>query len=214
MSIIDDYDLFIFDWDGTLSTSTILVKVSRLVKRRYNPDYIRRHKSKYIASNTNLMRREFLNKIYANLYDVYSKLAMPHLKKDVVSLLELLQRRRKKIAIFSDSEEYRLLNEVKKLGILGKVDFVLSANAIGSYKPDPIGLITIQKQYKTPKSRTIYIGDMASDIITAKFAGIASCGVADGFDPYGLLKEAGADHTFRSLSELFSELAKSRKRKT
>jgi phosphoglycolate phosphatase-like HAD superfamily hydrolase len=52
------------------------------------------------------------------------------------------------------------------------------------------------------KSKSIYIGDMASDIITAQLADIASCGVAGGVGTYVNLKEAGPNYLFESVEEI------------
>ncbi|MCL5419321.1 MAG: HAD family hydrolase [Candidatus Marsarchaeota archaeon] len=200
---LGDYRLFIFDWDGTLSTSTLLVRISRLFKRRYNVKYIRRHAGDYRKAGARKVHvREEVNRAYARLYDLYFHFARPRLQPGAIEVLTELKRRKKTIAIFSDSNNYRLMKEIKELGVAEYVDFVLGADTIKRFKPNPQGLLVLVQRYGIKKGRTIYIGDMASDILTARFAGIKIACVGNGVDPYSLLKEVGPDYLYRNLVQL------------
>ncbi len=209
MSLLGKYDLFIFDWDGTLSTSTLLVRLSRFLRPGYNIDYAVSHISKYTPGSLNmkyLMHEEKGSAAYARFYDFYSILFSPKLKADTLEMLKKLKRSGKKIAIFSDSNNYRLMSEMKKLGTISYMDTVIAANSIHRYKPDPTGILMIIKKHRIKKSRCIYIGDMASDILTARLAGISSCCVADGFGRYEELKRGRPSYLFSSLSSLSNAL--------
>lgn len=202
-----DHDLFIFDWDGTLSTSTLLVRATRLFKLRYNPDYIKRNSERFGAHMAAKMKREENpSTLYRLMNRAYAMFANPKLKPGVVELVERLRRRHKKVAIFSDSNRYRLFIETRKLGMLDRVDFVLSSDAVRSYKPNPAGINGIIDRFRIRKSRCVYIGDMAVDIFTARFAGIDSCSVADGLDPYIMLKSNKPDYLFRNIKAMLDGL--------
>jgi HAD superfamily hydrolase (TIGR01549 family) len=197
-----DYKLFIFDWDGTLSTSTSLVKLSRLFKRRYDIKYIREHADDYKADKVkNLKVKEEVNRIYARVYDIYSHFTRPRLQPGAIELLMDLKSRGKKVAIFSDSTQYRLIKETRMLGVIKYADFILSADSITKYKPNPHGLLVIVQKFGEKKDGSVYVGDMASDILTARFAKIDMCSVGNGVDPYMLLKKIGPDYLFRNLDE-------------
>lgn len=205
---IRDYNLFIFDWDGTLSTSTAIVRISNLLKGRYRHASMMKHREEYMRrAAKNIKITEERDRIFAFLYDIYSAMVMPKLKDGALDLLKALRKKGKKIAIFSDSESYRLMVEIRRLKVLEHVDFVLSASSIGYYKPDPTGIMLIADKYKMSKRRTVYVGDMPSDIMTAKFAGIPSCGLADGLAPYNMLKEAEPDHIFRNTQAMLKEIS-------
>lgn len=202
-----DHELFIFDWDGTLSTSTLIVRISNLLKLRYRKWHMMKHREEYLKSAERKIKvKERTNRLYANVYNLYSAIVMPRLKEGSIELLKALKKRKKKIAVFSDSEEYRLMVEARTLGVLEYVDFVLSASAISAYKPNPTGLLLITDKYKVGKKKTIYIGDMPSDIMTAKFAGISSCGVGDGLSPLNLLKEVKPDYLFKDIGTMLKEI--------
>ncbi len=204
---ISDYKLFIFDWDGTLSTSTLLVKLSRFLQRRYSVDYIKAHFRDYEKKGIKgIQVREEVNRTYAQLYELYSYFSKPRLQPGVVELLRELKERRKKVAIFSDSARYRLVREIRMLGLTSYVDFILSAESIGRYKPNPQGLLVIAQHFEIKKSDSLYVGDMASDILTARFARIDICSMGNGIDPYKLLKELKPDYLFRNLVEMKERL--------
>ncbi len=207
MALSKDYDLFIFDWDGTLSTSTILVRLSSFLKKRYNRGYVMQHKEYYSSGyKTTMSRDEAMLKHYAILYDLYSLFSRPRLKGGSIEVLKALKKKHKKVAVFSDSKRYRLLKEMKNLGIIDYVDFALSAASIGAYKPNPSGLLLIMERMRTGKGKSIYIGDMATDVFTAKFAGISSCAVTDGLNPYDVVKEAKPDYIFGSIGAMADKI--------
>ncbi|MDE1823222.1 MAG: HAD-IA family hydrolase [Candidatus Micrarchaeota archaeon] len=200
---LEKYDLFIFDWDGTLSTSSALVRVTRFLKRRYNVDYIRKHKDLYsISSMKDVKRKEGRAKLYSFIYDIYSRFSSAELKPGAMELLKALKKHRKKVAVFSDSNRHRLYIETRKTNAVKYIDFVLSADSIKSFKPDPAGIYTVIDNFDVSKKRCLYVGDMAVDIFTAKFAGIDSCAVCDGLDPKGLLEKVGPDYSVDSLGDL------------
>lgn len=201
--LIDRYKLFIFDWDGTLSTSTSLVKITRILKRRYDVARIMGSRDQYrIETVPQFNRKEENNELYALVYGIYSLFYRPVLKPGTLELLKALKKRGKKVAIFSDSNRYRLFIEVKKLGILDYVDFMLSADSIKRFKPNPTGIMMIVNNFKCSKSKCIYVGDMASDVFAAKFAGVASCAVGDGVDSYDLLKSVKPDYMIGDIASL------------
>ncbi|MEM3839175.1 MAG: HAD-IA family hydrolase [Candidatus Micrarchaeaceae archaeon] len=204
---IGDYKLFIFDWDGTLSTSTMLVRASRFLQRRYNLSYIRKHFKDYEEQSRNdIKSEEEFDMIYARLYDLYSFFYKPRLQPGAAEILKELKKRKKLVAVFSDSERYRLIKEVRMLGLDRYVDFIISAASIGKYKPNPYGLILIAKHFRIPRPKAIYIGDMASDILTAKLANMDACSVCNGIDPYRLLKELRPKYLVSNLREMKSLL--------
>lgn len=205
---VKDYELFIFDWDGTLSTSTFIIRVSNLLKLRYLPKHIIKHEEEYRErAEKNIIITEERNKAFSMLYDFYSRFVMPKVKPGAIEMLDLLRKKGKKVAIFSDSQSYRLLTEVKNLGVIGHVDFILSASSIGHYKPDPTGLMLVADKYKKARKKTLYVGDMPSDVMTAKFAGMDSCALGDGIAPYSSFKEVKPNYLFRNIRAMLKEIS-------
>jgi HAD superfamily hydrolase (TIGR01549 family) len=207
MPLLDDFDLFIFDWDGTISSSTFIVRATRFFKRRYDINYIERHKASYRVDDiSNIKIEEEEHMLFSRAYDLYSVFVKPRLKPGAKEVLDALKKNGKKTAVFSDAIRYRLIKEARMLGLSELPDTFLSSDSIKRYKPDPTGLLIIADKFKAKKDRTLYVGDMSSDIMTARFAGVHVAAVADGVQTYSVLKAARPDHIFRTMSELAQAL--------
>ena len=200
--LIDRYSLFIFDWDGTLATSTTLVKAARLLQTRYKIETIDKQDWKSSESKAKIEDAVKINRFYAMIYELYSTFYRPQLKPGALELLKLLKKKGKKIAIFSDANKHRLFIETKRLGVDKYVDFSLSAASIKKYKPNPIGIKEIVRRLGGKNKQSLYIGDMAVDVYVARFAGIDSCAVSDGVDPQDVLERVGPNHLVKNLKAL------------
>ncbi|MDE1825046.1 MAG: HAD-IA family hydrolase [Candidatus Micrarchaeota archaeon] len=208
-SLLDDFDLFIFDWDGTLSTSTALVRVSHFFKRRYNPQYIRRHldefrQPKRIDAQFNAEQARAADFAYT----IYTFFVRPRLREGAIEVLETLKRKNKKVALFSDGARQRVENEVRNLGVEKYFDFIVSAQTLNAYKPNPTGIEAAIREASIRKARSLYLGDMAIDIFTARFAKVKCCAIGNGLDPYDKLVACKPDYIFQSTHALLKSLGK------
>ncbi len=204
MSMIDDNDLFIFDWDGTLSTSSLIIAASRLFTKRYDVEYIKRNEAKYRAVVKSVTISESKSRKFAWLYDTYVRFFPPRLRDGAIDLLEYLRSNGKTIALFSDSKSYRLISELRMLNVLDYFDFVLSASSIDKYKPDPTGILLAVNKFKVGKDKCVYLGDTASDTLAARFAGINACAVGGGLEPYQKLVAVEPDYIYKTLSSILN----------
>lgn len=197
------FDTFVFDWDGTLNN----LKLVRAINEKINPNW--RHKKK-MSTKMGEQRAGRDGTIYdqkpkllrmlllAPLFDASLFLMKPKLQSGVREALELLKRRDKGIAIFTNGAAYRVTKELSYLGILDYFDVVVSAQELKILKPNPTGLAVVADAIKAKKSRMLYAGDMVDDIVMAKQYGVCACGIAGGFDSYEKLKSAKPDYLFAS----------------
>ena len=70
-------------------------------------------------------------------------------------------------------------------------------------KPDPVIVHDILRTLDVSAGQTLYVGDSAVDMETARRGGITSVGVLWGFRPESELREAGACHIVSHPSEIF-----------
>jgi HAD superfamily hydrolase (TIGR01549 family) len=212
MSILEKYDLFIFDWDNTLSSSTAPVNALQRLKKDFSIMYAKAHPEKYTKEVKlgNIQLTEDEHSFYSALYDCYTYFFRPGMKKDALKVLMYLKGKKKKVAVFSDAKKYRLYTETRKSGATEYIDLELSSEAINYYKPHPAGLLLIMDRFKVSRKRTLYIGDAASDILTAEFARVDGCGVADGIETYEGLKAAQAKYVFKDLDAFLAAVRQKR----
>lgn len=208
--LLGRYDLFIFDWDGTLSSMRVLLRANESLKRAlhiWNKDSSIKDLS---TMNHDLKERirgeERRNDILTFLFDVFLNFSRPKLHNDSVKMLKIMRGRGKKTAVFSNSGGRRLATEIHYLGISKYFDAVVSAKELKAVKPNPTGIRLILKRLKVSPGRCLYIGDMTDDVIAAKLAHVHSCAVSNGFDSYHRLRSARPDHIFRSIEEMAKAL--------
>lgn len=75
-------------------------------------------------------------------------------------------------------------------------------------KPDPAGALYIANELEINPCDIIYVGDTATDIKTAKAAGMKSIGVLWGFRPKEELQEHGADFLAKVPNDIFKIIKK------
>ncbi|MEM3827278.1 MAG: HAD hydrolase-like protein [Candidatus Micrarchaeaceae archaeon] len=213
---VDDYDLFLFDWDGTLCVEPFLLKLNkvlnpswRLKKMRANEEATQKSAllrngdaAKHIYKRGAFEEiNEIETEIEARMADISISLFKPRLREGAKMVLEKLSKRRKYIALITDGALYRIYREVEKLGVLNYFEALLSLQTIGKLKPNPLGAELMIKALKAEKKKTIYIGDMVDDILFARYAGIDICTIAGGFQSFNTLKRYKPKFIYRNMME-------------
>jgi HAD superfamily hydrolase (TIGR01549 family) len=205
--MLKNYDLFIFDWDGTLSEMQAVLRGNESFKRLLKT-WNKSARIKEMEANRRELKKEIeieesKNRLLAAIFEVLTALYRPRLHRNALELLMLLKMSHKKVAILSNGNGNRLSKELEKMKIKKYFDLVVSAKDIGAVKPDPRGIKVIITRMKARSSRTIFFGDMIDDILTADLAKVDSCALSDGFDSHSKLKSANPTYLFRSVEELY-----------
>jgi phosphoglycolate phosphatase len=204
------YDTFIFDWDGTLSKSV------RIMTQKIDP-YWKYKQAKYSNARdgkrlskgrleATVVRRygssEIERGILTKLADISLLFIRPRLYDDVKPVLLSLRKRRKKVALLTNGASYRVLRELRYLGIRDLFDVIISAQDIKALKPNTAGLEAALVALKAKRSRALYVGDTVDDVVMAKRANVSSCAVSEGLDRKELLEAAHPDYLFGNVAEL------------
>jgi HAD superfamily hydrolase (TIGR01509 family) len=201
-----DHDLFVFDWDGTLNNMRLLMRINESLKRAlglWNKDSsIKDFTHVNYDLKKKLKNEEMKNDVLTYVFDALLNFSRPKLHPGTIKMLKDLRKRGKKIAVFSNGRSHRVIREMKILGITDYFDIIVSARDLNALKPNPTGLKAILSSLKAKAERSVYIGDMCDDIITAKLIHVHSCGLADGFDSYHRLKSLHPDFMMKNIEEL------------
>ena len=201
------YDLFIFDWDGTLNSLRLYLMLNERAKKAlglWNAEStLKDFKSMGAALKRKTERKEERkNSATSVLTDMFLSFSKPKLHKNSIEMLQQLRKRGKRLAIFSNARARRLTGELSYVGIMDYFDLVVSARAIHAMKPSPAGIRAISHALGVKRGSTLYVGDAVEDMLTAQAAGVAACAVADGFDSYRKLKSTKPDYIFTSIGDL------------
>ncbi|MCL4387831.1 HAD family hydrolase [Candidatus Marsarchaeota archaeon] len=212
------FDTFIFDWDGTLNSPTLVnhpiwltFKKSRMMSEL--PADEEEIKSAMKHAFFGKAKKEFDDMeitTFVRLADIFFSLLKPRFHKGAREFLEKLNSSGKKTALFTDGSLKRVYVEMKHLNAFNYFDIILSAQSLKRIKPDPTGLKVIAKILDVDRDRCIYFGDRKEDILAAKRAGMGSAAMLNGFSSETVLLEAHPDFKFKSMEEALAAFEKNR----
>ncbi len=211
--LLKKYDTFVFDWDGTLNNSI------RVFSQKFDP-YWKYKKVKQGKLNLNrkpgraemskvLIRRKasgIEQRVLVPIADISLFFIRPRLYDGAADVLQELNKRKKKIALFTNGATYRVMKELRHLEIEDYFEIIVSAQDLKSLKPNPLGLLVAMKALKAKRNKVLYIGDMIDDIVMARYANVDSCAIAQGFDKYEDLKDANPKYIFKSIGQFRKSL--------
>ncbi len=217
--MLDMFDLFIFDWDGTLTR----IHALRRLNQTFNPHwlYMKRgarrapiHDGKAPAGALHTRLDEGAGKPFGSgnpallkLIELSMAFIKPQLQEQTIDTLKLLREHGKKIALLTDANPYRMLRELSRLGVGAYFDVAVSAQEIGALKPSPTGIEEILRATGcADKGRVVYVGDMADDMLAARNAGVRPCAITNGLESAKVLERFEPWRIFSSMSDFRSAL--------
>jgi phosphoglycolate phosphatase len=202
---------FLFDLDGTLiNSSRHIVQAVNLTRSDMGLRFISDH---HITSKIGLpasqlfedlsLEAQELNLVINNFRQHLRAISMS--AKDVypgvISLLELLCRLGRKLAVATNKPRSLAIKALHESGILPSFSLVVGADDLPP-KPDP-GILKecIKSLGSTPKE-TAMVGDRPEDMMAAVSAGATGIGVTQGFHSKKELLDSGAEIVVKSFSEI------------
>ena len=187
--------LCIFDMDGTLvNTINTIAHFGNKALKKFGFDEIQTDKYKLMVGNGSdiLVQRMLkslgkdavaykeIHKYYVDIYDNdFMYLTEPY--EGITEMLKALKMAGIKTAIISNKDDSTAKKVADELFETGLIDLCLGARAGVPLKPDATAVFEIMESFGVGAEECLYIGDTATDIQTAKNAGLYSVGVLWGF---------------------------------
>ncbi|MEO1963530.1 MAG: HAD-IA family hydrolase [Cycloclasticus sp.] len=212
--MIRDYDLIVFDWDGTLVDSIDwIVDCIQHVAEEQNLVKPDEQSCKDIIG---LSLSEAMLQLFPAISDA-DKLAMVELYRtrylakgssgndlflDVMPALTTLKKMNKTLAIATGKGRQGLDRGLDGTGIRSFFKYFRCADTMKS-KPSPHMLFDIMEESNIQPEKTLMIGDSTLDLIMANNAGVASIGVTTGAHSHEELKQHAPLACINNLMELF-----------
>ena len=199
--------LCIFDMDGTLvNTIDTIAYFGNTTLENFGIEGIPTENYKTLVGNGSrvLIERmldfhgvkpdniDEIHKWYMNKYD-NDFMYLTRAYDGIIPMLKALKEAGIKTAILSNKDDATAKKVSDELFEAGLIDLCLGARPGKALKPDPQSALEIIEEFGVEKAECLYIGDTATDILTARNAGLYSIGVLWGFRDEAELKGAGAD---------------------
>lgn len=194
-----NYDLVVFDWDGTLLDSTgAIVKAIQAASRDIGATPPSDEAARYVIGMG--LREALMHAVpelpesrYDDLVDAYRKhyLSGDHeltLFSGVEGLLQTLQAENRWVAVATGKSRLGLDRALGHSGLGRYFDTTRTADETRS-KPHPQMLEEIINQFAVDPERTLMIGDTTHDLLMAQNAQAHGLGITHGAHPVSALKD-------------------------
>ncbi len=199
--------LCIFDMDGTLvNTIDTIAHFANTALAKFGLDPIETDAYKLLVGNGSdvLVQRMLktlgknpedykdLHPYYVDIYDKdFMYLTAPY--AGIIDMLKKVKNQGIKTAVLSNKDDSTAKKVSDELFEGDLIDLCLGARPGVPLKPEPDAVFEIMEKFGVSKDECLYIGDTATDIKTAKNAGLYSIGVLWGFRDEAELRGAEAD---------------------
>jgi phosphoglycolate phosphatase len=190
-----DADLLVFDLDGTLIDSKLDLALAVNATRADAGMGPLAHEIVYyyVGNGAPVLIRKALGPEASDervekgvqfLLDYYREHMLDNtvLYPGVAAVLNQLAGK-KKLAVLTNKPERFSRMILEGLGVSNQFARVYGGNSFGTKKPDPYGLNRLMGELDVPSTGTLMIGDSSVDVLTARNAGVRSCGVTYGLQP-------------------------------
>ena len=178
--IMNNYETFLFDWDGTLARTVELWLQE--IHKRYQQYGIQisaadnaRHFGNLKAPLLYGLPAHQLSEFQEGVNEVMATL-MPSvsLYDDAAVMLRKLKEQGKQVGLVTTSLRKNLDLVMPNHGVEDVFDIIITSEDVQKHKPDPESiLLAIERLHASP-AKTIMLGDTDKDLLAAKNAGIDS----------------------------------------
>ena len=210
----DQIKLLIFDLDGTLvdSREDLANSINATLRNYDRPELPPDRIAQYIGDGApTLVRRslgfkddhalepkdeEFIEDALVFFLEYYRdhKLDHTYVYEGVIEALQKIggnNGNRRTMTVLSNKPVNPSRAIVEALGLKDFFTAVYGGNSFETKKPDPLGVKILLKETGVTAAQAMIVGDSSVDMLTAKNAGIWSCGVTYGLSPETLRKFPG-----------------------
>ncbi|NVK21720.1 MAG: HAD-IA family hydrolase [Kangiellaceae bacterium] len=209
--MLDDFELVIFDWDGTLMDSTgRIVSAMQTTARNLKLPIPTASQVKAIIG---LSLDECYQRLFPEVTDhdwITQEYRYQYVEGDqtpsplftgVSDTLHSLKSRGYKLAVATGKARHGLDRVLLESGLTGLFDLTIASDESKS-KPDPHMLVSLLKRSQCKTHQAIMIGDTSYDLEMAQNANMASIGVSFGAHSVDVLKQ----YNPKAIIDCFTEL--------
>jgi len=195
-------DLVIFDLDGTLADTKLdLANAVNAARRKLRlPDLDNEVIYRYVGDGARMLVRRALGPGFSEedvdrALEHFSRHYRDHLLDNtrlypgVKESLERLKAHGVRMAVLTNKPVSFAEGVLQGLGVSDYFFRVLGGDSMEEKKPDPAGVALLPREAGVPAERALLVGDSSVDVLTARNAGIAVCGVTYGLQPESLASE-------------------------
>jgi pyrophosphatase PpaX len=209
------FDGFIFDIDGTLTSTNQLIfdSFNFIAKKYLNKMFT----DDEIISMFGPPENDILKTLCGDNYesakqDYFTYYTENHWKAELYNgikgILERLKIKKYPIGIFTGKGRDASLITLKKLGVDQYFNLIITGDDVVNHKPSSEGILKFTSKFKLKNEKVLMIGDSVADVEASREAGVKIASVL--WDSYGIeeVKSLNSDYYFYTVKELSDFLLK------
>ena len=202
------FDGFIFDVDGTLTSTNQLIfdSFNFIAKKYLNKTFTDEEIVAMFGPTEDVILKEWCGEKYDEARNDYYKFYsdyhwMAKLYPGIKEILVYLKSKKYPLGIFTGKGREATIITLKKLGVDHYFDLIVTGDDVVNHKPSAEGIMKFVNHFELKKERVLMIGDSVSDVKASKEAGIKIASVL--WDSYGHeeVKAMQSDYYFHSVEE-------------
>lgn len=203
------FDGFIFDIDGTLTSTNQLIfdSFNFIAKKYLNRTFSDEEIISLFGPTEDVILKEWCGDQYEEARKDYYKYYSDHhgiagLYDGIKEILHNLKSEGYPIGIFTGKGREASLITLNKLEIDPYFDLIITGDDVENHKPSPEGILKFVNRFRLKPERVLMIGDSVSDVIASREAGTKIASVL--WDSYGHeeVKTLNSDYYFCTVDEL------------
>jgi len=207
------FDGFIFDIDGTLTSTNQLIfdSFNYIAKKYLNKTFSDDEIISMFGPTEDVILKKWcgenFEKARKDYYTYYSK---NHWKAElypgIKDILESLKAHNLPLGIFTGKGRQASIITLKKLEVDHFFDLIVTGDDVINHKPSAEGILKFVNHFGLKNERVLMIGDSVSDIKASREAGIKIASVLWDSYAHEKVKAMQSDYYFHSVKELYQFL--------
>jgi len=203
------FDGFIFDIDGTLtSTNQLIFDSFNFIAKKYLD---KTFTDEEIIAMFGPPENDIITQLCGENYDearkdyfaYYSKNhSMAELYPGMKEILEYLKNKSYPLGIFTGKGREASLITLEKLDVDHYFDLIVTGDDVENHKPSPEGILKFVEHFGLRPERVLMIGDSVADVKASKEAGVKIASVLWDSYAYEEVKKMESDYYFYTVGEL------------
>jgi len=208
------FDGFIFDIDGTLTSTNELIFASfrQIAKKYLNKTFTDEEIHSLFGPTEDVILKEWCGKRYEeakeeyyNFYSDNHHIANVH--EGMIEILDHLKSKNFPLGIFTGKGRRASLITLQKIGAEKYFDLIVTGDDVVNHKPSAEGILKFVNHFGLNKEKVLMIGDSVSDVKASKEAGVKIASVLWDSHREEKVKSMNSDYYFNTVEELREFLA-------
>jgi HAD superfamily hydrolase (TIGR01509 family) len=214
--MLRNFDGFIFDVDGTLTSTNELIfsSFNHVTQKYLNKRVSNEEIIAMFGPTEDVILKEWMKHDYhdarKDYFDFYS--SQHHLLADIypgmTDILRLIKSKGIPISIYTGKGKDSAIITLKEIGVYDLFDLVVTGDDVKEFKPSREGIDIFVERFSLDRNRVLMIGDAPADVIAAHSAGVKAASVL--WDSYAKEKvlQMNSDYYFETVEEFKKFLEK------